>query len=473
VTQTSRNLTVLPRVPASSLTRVGFVVLTAVYVEVFHLTYVNDLSPLLSYLGLTYIQPSVPVLIFAWVLALIPSFMLNLAVDRPSHFILLLLYICVFIPSSFVPLFVSLSSVSDVMLLNVMMLAGFILMVLMVRGKVRPFRFRGSHGRSFWIALWALLILISIWIVAVFGSSLKLVTLSDVYSSGLRFESREIFDRSYVGFGVLMMYGALNPLVMALGLQRRDWRLILIGIAGQMLCYSTSGIKAIIFSIILVLVVHFVLRGNMHRAAHVLIGLCIALFLCAHVTSQYNRANPASLLLTAVVSRAFAIPGQLTAEYYDYFDTHPNLHLANTKPFSWFVDNPLEGDVIHVISGYYEGNPEVTSNAHFWAEDGIANFGLIGILVVSILAGAVLRIVDRVAAVHDACFTSMAFSFAGYNLCNVPLSTTLLSGGLLLMLVLMMLADRQVGVRQAFPRQRRIRSSFVHARANVCPETTK
>jgi hypothetical protein len=428
--------------------RVAFVFLAVAFIALFQVIYIEDLSPLFSYLGLTYYAPSILANLCAWALALIPAFLLNLCLDRPSQFILLLLYLCVYIPSSFVPLYMRLNPELNSIALGATLMAGFILMIVILRGEVQPYQFEAQDDRTFWYALWILFILMSAWIVAVFRGSLQLVALGDVYSSGLRFGSREIFEHSNVGFAVIMMYSAVNPLIISLGLQRRNWLLTFVGISGQILCYSTGGIKAIAFSIILILMLHLVVRRHLRHAAHLVTILAIALFSGTHASGgMLERDSAATLALNGVVARAFAIPGQLTGQYYDFFENHPHLHLANTKPFSWVLENPLNDDVILSIAEYYGGIPGVTSNAHFWAEDGLANFGYIGIVMVSVFAGIILRVVDRVSVRHEPCFTAMAFSFAGYNLCNVPLTTALLSGGLILSIALMFLAARHISQR--------------------------
>ncbi len=401
-----------------------------------------------SYVGLTYTQPSLHANIIIWILALVPATFLSTSLTKPSQFVLLLLYICVYIPALFASLFMRLQSEFEVILLSFALFTGFAFMVLASRGESKPFKFDPPPPGIFWTILLGLFFAFAVWIFAAFGSSLQLVALSDVYSSGLRMGSRAIFDQGNVGFAVMMMMGSVNPLLIALGLQRRSKVLLYGGIAGQILCYSTGGFKSIVFSVLIIFVLHVVIRKRMRQAGQLLMMMAIAVFLTCHLTARMTeRDNPATLILEATVSRALVMPGQLVAEYSDFFSTHPHLHLSNTKPFSWIFPNPLNDNVIFAITEEYEGDTGSTSNADFWAQDGLANFGLPGIVLISILAGAILRIVDKVSVSHDPCFTTMAFSFAAFNLSNAPLTTTLLSGGLMLSIILMLMADQSVGHR--------------------------
>jgi hypothetical protein len=235
---------------------------------------------------------------------------------------------------------------------------------------------------------------------------------------------------------------------MALGLQTRKLPLTIAGIAGQLLCYSTGGLKAILLSVGIMLLLHFVVRKHMRRAAQTLLTLSILLLLAFHFSVHtLGLLHPATLTLSGFVERAVVTPGQLTAEYQDFFVNHSHLHLAETKPFSWFLSDPLPEPVINAVSRYYIGDGDLTSNASFWAQDGLANFGLAGILGVSLLTAAVMRAMDRASAQHDPCFSSIVFCVAGSNLANGPLSTAMLSGGLILSIGLIWLLNPAIAAR--------------------------
>ena len=425
-----------------------FVGLVALFIAFFRITYQQDLSPLFSYMGLIFNEPSPPANIAVWSLALVPALFLRMELKQPSDFIMLLLYICVYIPSMFVPLFMNLQPEWSVTVLDLAILAGMMLMIWMLRGNSRPAFGNTPRHQSFWMVTWGLFVVFVLWILFTFGGSLRLVALTDVYSSGLRFDSRDIQSQSNVGYAVMMLYGAINPLLIALGLQNKKRLLIVAGIGGQLLCYSTAGSKVIIFSIGVILVLHLLVRRHMKHAAHLLMILSIVVLWGPHVAGRvFGQDNPSVIVLEGTMSRALVIPGQLTGEYHDFFVHHPHLYLSGTKPFSWVLSNPLSDDVIFAITEYYEGNDISTSNAHFWAQDGLANFGLFGVVAMSILTAFVLRVVDRISIRHDPCFASMAFSFAAFNLANAPLSIALLSGGLMLSMILVSMADNQVAWR--------------------------
>ena len=62
---------------------------------------------------------------------------------------------------------------------------------------------------------------------------------------------------------------------------------------------------------------------------------------------------------------------------------------------------------------------------HFWAYDGIAAWGLPGILVISVVCALVFWLLDSAAQRHDPRFAGLVTCYAAYNLANISLFTSL------------------------------------------------
>jgi hypothetical protein len=212
-----------------------------------------------------------------------------------------------------------------------------------------------------------------------------------------------------------------------------------------LLCYSANGLKVILLSVGLALFLYFVVRKRARWTGHLLVAIfAFLLLMYLGASTVSDRSNGMVQSMETVVMRSVVTPGVLTAQYHDFFQNHPAVWLADTKPFKWFMHSPLDQEVMFAVTQRYSGSNVASSNAHFWAQEGIANFGLPGILLVSVLVGLALRGVDRICVDRDPCFAAIAFMFAGLNLSNAPLATTVLSGGLGLtaLLVAMVPADR-------------------------------
>jgi hypothetical protein len=81
------------------------------------------------------------------------------------------------------------------------------------------------------------------------------------------------------------------------------------------------------------------------------------------------------------------------------------------------------------VGRFYSGDPMLDQNANFWAMDGLAGGGLLGVLFVSVLVALIFWLLDVAAEKHDLRFTALLVCFTAMNLANISLFTTLLSGG--------------------------------------------
>lgn len=157
------------------------------------------------------------------------------------------------------------------------------------------------------------------------------------------------------------------------------------------------------------------------------------------------RPDHSSVLYAAFLIanlRLYVIPAGAFNVYYDYFHSlaHPVTYLSHVTLFQFFLRYPYgEGIAVVMRDQYHMG----TYNASFLMGDGLAGFGVSGILVICILFSLVLLAINT-------CFTGLkpfilAISLAipSFWLINVPLFTTLLSSGLGFLSVVMLFVPRQ------------------------------
>jgi len=78
-------------------------------------------------------------------------------------------------------------------------------------------------------------------VLTAFGGHLQLVSFADVYT--LRSENSDLSESGLVGYALANLAWALNPYLMAKGLAERQKPSLWIGLAGQVVLYSTLGQK--------------------------------------------------------------------------------------------------------------------------------------------------------------------------------------------------------------------------------------
>ena len=167
--------------------------------------------------------------------------------------------------------------------------------------------------------------------------------------------------------------------------------------------------------------------------------LTLILAALSFIANIKNLNSVLSFALSLLFARIFANGGYMTGAYANFFHSHPLTHLSSVHGIGSLIQYPYDRTLGLLLGNYEMGIPDLDLNAHFWASDGIAGFGPIGIVMVSAVCAVVFWVLDSCAAAHDVVLASLMVAFVAMNLLNVSLFTTLLSGGLGLVIVLMLI----------------------------------
>ena len=406
------------------------------YVGCFQWAYIHYLYPLFGYFGYDYNAPARGQLFLAWFLAVLPSLWMPLELRRPSQLAYWILYITVIIPSMFVPMYAALDSPGEIIVLMIVLCLGFAIAGLSYLFPLLPLRFHQVSNRSFWLGIATIAGLLLTWMVAVFHRQMQLVSFENVYD--LRQSAGDIVDQSSANYSYMWLSGAINPLLMGWGLfHKRRWIFIL-GATGQVLVYSVLAAKSCLLSVLFIVGFYFLFKI---RRIEFALKFCLAALLVLGIACvSYNMAgeNPGTVhlvLLAVVVQRMLSTGGLATAQYYDFFQRNPLTYLSSIKGISWFIHYPYKYPIGEEIGLAYSGTTDLDATAHFWATDGLESFGVPGILFISLLCACLFLVLDSVAQKHDARLIALLISFAGLNLANASIFTSLLSGGLALLMI--------------------------------------
>jgi len=236
----------------------------------------------------------------------------------------------------------------------------------------------------------------------------------------------------------MLLSGAINPFLMACGLYYRRRLVFLGGALGQLLVYSVGGTKSSILSIVFVLGFYILFKvGRLPFALKFISGALVLLggACVAYALTGYDPGPLLTVALFVVLQRTLSLGGLGTAQYYDFFQKNPLTYFSHIKGVNLFVHYPYSYPIGQEIGQAYWGGSDVDATAHFWAADGIGGLGLPGIILVSILCALVFWTLDSASRRHDPRFAALVTSFAALNLANISMFTTLLSGGLGLLIV--------------------------------------
>lgn len=416
------------------------------YVALFQWMYENYLYPMWDYFGFHYEPPPLPYLVLAWVLSVTPSLWMPMELRRPSQLTYWVLYIAVIIPSMFVPLYAGLNTPYEVSLLMLALFAGFALaggsyLFPLIRFSQLP-PLRGL----FWKGVVCLAAGLSLWLVLVFRHNLQIVSFSDVYD--VRDVASDLAFGSQVNMAFMTLTGAINPFLMGCGLYYKRIWLFLVGAAGQLLVYAVGGTKGSILSIAFISIFALLFKAGRtafglkitYGAFAVLAAMC-----GSYALSGFDPGPSQTIALFVVLMRTLSMNGLVTAQYYDFFQQNPFTYYSHIKVVNWVVHYPYKYPIGQEIGLAYAGTSGLDATANFWATDGIGGLGFPGILLMSVFCAGVFWALDSAAQRHDPRLAALVTTYAAYNIANISMFTSLLSGGLALLMVLLYAMPPQKG----------------------------
>ena len=415
------------------------VVLLAVacYVLLFLFNYQDWLSPTFGYFGFTYTSLSPAFYTLAWALCLVPCFWMPLDLSRPSMLIYWILYLLVYIPTMFIPYMVRLMPPEDVTWLVLTLALGYFLTGLCYRVPLIPFRRFKTSPRLFWACFTGAALLMVLTMLVLFRGKMKLVSIEDVY--GQRAEAKAIMKDSSVGYIVMLLQGMVAPVLLSLGLVKKRYTLFGAGVVIQILVYACTASKAAMASIVFSVVFYFLMRGR-ERGFGLNIAWSMAAMMAFLLIANQNKAATTTgfifKLSSLLLMRTVGTPGLLAAQYQAFFANHPFTYYSHVNGISLLFTYPYSQPLGVTVGSYFTGNVDLNANASMWFTDGVAACGLPGILIVSMLASMTFWVVDSAAQRQSVTFAALTLVFAGMDLANVSLFTTLVSGGLLSLTIL-------------------------------------
>jgi hypothetical protein len=299
----------------------------------------------------------------------------------------------------------------------------------------------------FWggIILWSLGCLLLVG--QTFGFRLRMLSIFDVYDVRAAFKGQLSEVSPIVAYLVGWQAKVITPLVFTYGLRNKRWASVLGAGWFQLLLFCFSGMKTLLFSLLLLLGLHIGLRLSRGQLLRTLLaGITCAVVLCTILDLSMDNF----VFSTLFVRRMICTPGLLSIFYYDYFSTRPKM-LYGYGALEGLVETPYGESPASLIAHEYFGYEEGSANANVWA-DAYANLGLEGMVAASVVLGFVLWGYDCLSQRRDRIAASLLLTLPSMALVNTALQTTIASHGLGLAAVLAFLMPAQSAPSEEAPR---------------------
>ncbi len=383
-----------------------------------------------------------PITFGLWLLAIVPAVFLRPTLRHTSDFFIYIQYFLIYVPSLWVAYNSSrpVLTTADSTLIVVTLFLSMMLLVLLQRiRRARPHvELQAAPGRV------RALIVVSVLMFLVIGSALKwhlnLVGFDAIYE--LRNDAGDtLAEGGSFGVGYLFPWlnGALLPVLVCIGVYRKDKVLVLGSTLIYVLLYGLWGSKASLLAAPAIIVVNWLCRRfeGRHLAAFTLF---FSFLLLLPLTFAFSGSETAEMVTPwyayVVHQRTFSSSALLIPQYLEFFSKNPHTYGSHISGLSMVLHYPFKMEVARMV-GQFQYGTAITANANYWAQDGIAAFGLAGVPLASVVAALLFKAVDYRLRRLPVAFCVACMTFMASNLIDTSIFTTLISGGMLLIIVIL------------------------------------
>jgi hypothetical protein len=258
-----------------------------------------------------------------------------------------------------------------------------------------------------------------------------------------------------------LILGAVAPMFIIWGLLAgglsKSWSLLLAAsllfiatLIGKSDTLSKAPPAFFLIQLVLAVLLTFTNRVTWRSA----LGLACAIALVFYAITRLVMIFPeGAAVLQVIYTRAFESESQSLFENFATFPfVHPYMWGANLRPVATLMGIPYM-PAYSIVAYTWYGNYDVTSPTLFIA-DAWADFSYAGVILYSLITGAICRSIDAIFLVHGKTVVAIAVlgaAFIGiFTLLTTALNTALFSGGLLLAPILaglLVTATRYFGQR--------------------------
>jgi hypothetical protein len=241
-------------------------------------------------------------------------------------------------------------------------------------------------------------------------------------------------------YAIHNLIGALIPVSFAICMEQRRWRLATALCALSLLLYPVTLTKtALLFAPWLVFMAALSKLFEARFAAVLSLSVPLAIGIGAIFASGSGFLTPL-VIMDMVDIRLYAIPAISLDHYYEFFSAHPLTHFCQINVLKGFYSCPYSEQLGIEMSRVYNIG---TMNASLFATEGVASVGPVWAPLSALICGVAVAAGNIASRRLGARFVLVSGSVVAHTLLDVPLSTTLLTNGFGLLILLWFVIPEQ------------------------------
>lgn len=403
---------------------VSFVVALVIYGS-FYYIYKISISPAQLYQNFNFRELTCEVHAIAIGFFLLPLLWLPIKPKRPSDMTIWLLYMFSYAPTTFMCFHIMKNPFPDAIYLLATLLIALIIVDLFRRHHIKLIIHSDvSINLPLDKIIIMLLVLLCAYVIYLIRFNFNL-DFENIYVRRLAVqESSTILSGYILAFGrsVIMIFSVYMAFVKKSKIAFLALIILSVGI------FSYDGTKASLIVPMFLVLIYFL---TIYKKSNVMLNIILLSLILLSII-EFVRLD-SNIISSFFTRRIFAVPGFLNTAFWEYYSAHDKVMMADSIG-RFFVDSSNVMASTFVIGYEYLNNSETNANTGTWM-GGYAHFGLIGVILMSMLAGFIIGLVDNLTKVKFAILGYLVCTYIGILWSEQMLHTSMLTGGIFYILI--------------------------------------
>lgn len=223
----------------------------------------------------------------------------------------------------------------------------------------------------------------------------------------------------------------------------------------QIFMYLCYGFKAYLLSAIMTVVVYIIGKYCYERKKESNIWI-LSIFVIGLLPSLFTKAGGLFGALCFSLNNTFAMrmifePARIAFGYFEFFSAQNKLYFSEGLIGKLFgLNYPYGNEPIgFVLTRYMNGSSAVSNSNTGIVADSYAQLGVLGIILIPILAGLVILLIKKISRVLPNYFVIATLFYPVFMLNDNPLLTNILTNGWVIDIIMLVLLEGALTARRA------------------------
>ena len=414
----------------------GFAAL--VYALLYNFIYEVYLFPLFEYFGFRNYESNGLVIIFGVSTVVLAAMALPKRITLPSDFCSWMIFVLIYVPAVItISKSGTLPGNGAEVLIGSLFISQLLISTIPRMLTLREIYFPALRDIANPVGLSTVSVLISVILTARFYGVMDLAGFDEIY---IQRENASVGESNFVfRYLVLWQTYAIAPLLIAVSFYTRRKIYLAPPILGLVVIYLITAAKATLFIYATIFFVYLLNRWGAFRRPSLLMSIAIVPLALAAVVFWLlgsRLEGPLMIGTSVIIMRGIAVQGMLANLYAEFFTTNPYTYFSHVNIVGLLIEYPYAEPLSTELSYFLIGNADAGANSSFWATDGIASAGSLGVVLIGLFVGVVFSAINAFMRDVDPAFAALLLTPFVMALANVSIFTTILSAGAFIVFLL-------------------------------------